>query len=357
MSKLFSPIKIREIEFKNRIVVSPMCMYSSMDGFANDWHLVHLGSRAVGGAALVMAEATAVSPEGRISIADLGIWKDEHIEYLRKITDFILRQDSVPGIQLAHAGRKASRNEPWNGDKIIPEAQGGWQVVAPSGIPFSPEYAIPEEITQEEIKKVVGDFSRAAERALRAGFRVIEIHGAHGYLIDEFLSPVANKRTDMYGGTFENRIRILLEIIAAVRSVWPPDYPLFVRISATDWVEGGWTLEDSVALAGKIKSMGVDLIDCSSGGITPGIKIPVSPGYQVPFSEQIRSNTGILTGAVGMILTAEQAERIIADGQADMVILARELLRDPYFPLHAAFELDEDIPWPNQYLRAKRKKK
>jgi len=357
MSKLFSPFKIREIEFKNRIAVSPMCQYSSQDGFANDWHLVHLGSRAVGGAGLVITEATAVSPEGRISTADLGIWKDDHIENLKKITGFILEHGAVPGIQLAHAGRKASRNEPWNGDKLIPEVQGGWNVVAPSDVPFSADYAIPEALTREGIKKVVGDFASAAGRAIKAGFKVIEIHGAHGYLIHEFLSPLANKRTDNYGGTFENRIRFLLEIIAAIRNVWPENYPLFVRISATDWVEGGWTIEDSVALAEIIKSKGVDLIDCSSGGIIPGVKIPVGPGYQVPFADRIRNQTGIGTGAVGMILTPEQAELIIAGGQADLIIMARELLRDPYFPMHAARELEEDIIWPNQYLRAKRKNK
>lgn len=356
MSHLFSPFSIREIEFRNRIAVSPMCMYSSHDGFANDWHLVHLGSRAVGGAALVIAEATAVSPEGRISIADLGIWKDDHIEYLQKITHFISQQGAVPGIQLAHAGRKAGRNEPWNGDKIIPETEGGWKVVAPSNIPFLPEYSIPESLTKEGIEKVVSDFSNATERALRAGFQVIEIHGAHGYLIHEFLSPLANKRTDNYGGSFENRIRLLLDIISGVRRVWPAKYPLFVRISATDWVEGGWTIEDSFALVDIIKSKGVDLIDCSSGGVMPGVKIPVAPGYQVPFAEQIHKLTGISTGAVGMILTPSQAEQIIARGQANLVIIAREFLRDPYFPMHAALELEEDIIWPNQYLRAKRKK-
>ncbi len=356
MSHLFSPLRIRETEFKNRIAVSPMCQYSSQDGFANDWHIVHLGSRAVGGAALVMTEATAVSQEGRISISDLGIWKDEHIEYLQKITHFILQQGSVPGIQLAHAGRKAGRTEPWNGDKLIPESQGGWSVVAPSNIPFSPEYGVPDALTQEGIDKVVSDFSTAAKRALSSGFRVIEIHAAHGYLINEFLSPLANKRTDSYGGIFENRIRLLLDIISAIRNVWPAKYPLFVRISATDWVEGGWTIEDSVALADIIKSREVDLVDCSSGGIIPGVKIPAAPGYQVPCAERIRNQTGIYTGAVGMILTAEQAEQIIANGQADLVIMAREFLRDPYFPLHAAFELDENINWPNQYLRAKRKK-
>jgi 2,4-dienoyl-CoA reductase-like NADH-dependent reductase (Old Yellow Enzyme family) len=356
MTKLFSPLRIREIEFRNRIVVSPMCMYSSQDGFANDWHLVHLGSRAIGGAGLVMTEATAVSPEGRISVADLGIWKDDHIDFLKRITQFILKQGSVPGIQLAHAGRKASRNEPWNGDILVPESQGGWKVVAPSSIPFSPEYGIPEELNKEGIGKVINDFSNAAVRALKAGFKVIEIHAAHGYLINEFMSPLANKRTDDYGGTFENRIRLLLEVTSAVRKVWPAEFPLFVRISSTDWVDGGWTIEESVALAKKLKGIGVDLIDSSSGGIIPGVKIPVEFGYQVPFAERIRLESGIMTGAVGLILTSAQAEEVISKNQADLVILARELLRDPYFPMHAAIALEEDIPWPNQYLRAKRKK-
>jgi 2,4-dienoyl-CoA reductase-like NADH-dependent reductase (Old Yellow Enzyme family) len=356
MTDLFSPLKIREIEFKNRIAVSPMCQYSSIDGFANDWHLVHLGSRAVGGAALVMTEATAVSPEGRISVSDLGIWKDEHIEFLHKITGFILQNGAVPGIQLAHAGRKASRNEPWNGDKLIPEADGGWTVVAPSALPFAPGYGLPEALTAEGIKKVVNDFSLAAERALKAGFRVIEIHAAHGYLINEFLSPLANQREDNYGGSFENRIRLLLEIIDAVRNIWPPNYPLFVRISSTDWVDGGWTIDDSVRLANILKNSGVDLIDCSSGGVLPGVKIPAAPGYQLPFASEIRAETGILTGAVGLILTPQQANQIIANNQADLVIMAREFLRHPYFPFYAAFELGEDITWPNQYLRAKRKK-
>lgn len=333
-----------------------MCQYSSQDGFANDWHLVHLGSRAVGGAALVMTEATSVSPEGRISIADLGIWKDEHIEQLSRIAHFIFRQGSVPGIQLAHAGRKASHTEPWNGDKLIPESGGGWKTVAPSALPFSPDSDTPVALTKEGIERVINDFKAAAVRALRAGFKIIEIHAAHGYLIHEFLSPLSNKRSDVYGGTFENRIRLLLEIAGAVRGVWPEEYPLFVRISATDWLENGWTIEDSVALAGRLKDAGVDLVDCSSGGIVPGIKVPASPGYQVPFAERIRRHTGIYTGAVGIIIKPDQAEEIIATGQADLILMARELLRDPYFPLRAARELEDDIKWPVQYERAKRKK-
>ena len=357
MPQLFTPLKIRDIELKNRIMVSPMCEYSSKNGFANDWHLVHLDSRAVGGAALVCTEATAVSPEGRISFADLGIWKDEHIEFLKRITDFILQQNSIPGIQLAHAGRKSSRNEPWNGDKHVPIEQGGWKTFAPSAIPFSPDYATPEELTQEGIAKVVNDYKAAAERALKAGFKVIEIHGAHGYLIDEFLSPLSNKRTDNYGGSFENRIRLLLEIVAAIRSVWPESYPLFVRISASDWVEGGWTIDDSVALAKILKTKGVDLIDCSSGGVVSYAKIPAGPNYQVPFAEKVRKEAGILTGAVGVIVKADQAEAILENGQADIVIMAREFLRDPYFPLRAANELGYDIKYPKQYERAKRVKK
>lgn len=341
---------------KNRIVVSPMCQYSGEDGFANDWHFVHLGSRAVGGAGLVFTEATAVSPEGRISPHDLGLWKDEHIEQLKKITHFIEQQGSVPGIQLAHAGRKASVTEPWNGDKLILPASGGWKTVAPSAIAFSEEKDTPAELNKESIYKIVNDFKQAAKRALAAGFRIIEIHGAHGYLVDEFLSPLSNKRGDAYGGSFENRIRFLLEVIEVVRSEWPEEYPLFLRISASDWAEGGWTIEDSVKLAGIVKEKGVDLVDCSSGGIVSYARIPAKPNYQVPFAEAVRK-AGILTGAVGIIVTTEQAEAILANGQADLIFMARELLRDPYFPLRAARELGYDeMVWPVQYERAKRKK-
>ena len=355
MVHLFSPLQLGDIQLKNRIAVSPMCEYSSADGFANDWHMVHLGSRAVGGAGLVLSEATAVCPEGRISTADLGIWKDEHVASLRRITDFILRQGSVPGIQLAHAGRKGSRTEPWTGDELVPPGKGGWKTVAPSALPFSAGYDTPVALTQEGIEKVVVDFKTAAGRALGAGFRVVEIHAAHGYLVNQFLSPLTNKRTDTYGGSFENRIRLLRAIVASVRSVWPERYPLFVRISATDWTEGGWSIEDSVALAGVLKGEGVDLLDCSSGGVVPGVKIPAAPGYQVPFAERIRKETGISTGAVGVIVKAEQAEEIIVRGQADLILMAREMLRDPYFPLRAAAELGQDITWPAPYLRAKRK--
>ncbi len=353
---LFTPLTIRGINLKNRIVVSPMCQYSGEDGFANDWHFVHLGSRAVGGAGLVFTEAIAVTPEGRISPYDLGLWKDEQIGPLKKITAFIEQQGSVPGIQLAHAGRKASITEPWNGDKFIPASEGGWQSVAPSAIPFTDEQNTPEELKEGGITKIVDAFKAATKRSLDAGFKVIEIHGAHGYLINEFTSPLSNHRTDKYGGTFENRIRFLLEIIDAVRSEWPQEYPLFLRISASDWVGEGWTTTDSVRLAGIVKDKGVDLVDCSSGGIVPHVKIPAKPNYQVPFAEAVRKE-GILTGAVGIIVTPEQAEAILTNGQADLIFMARELLRDPYFPLRAARELGYDeMLWPVQYERAKRKK-
>ena len=355
MSNLFSPLAIKSITLKNRIAVSPMCQYSSKDGFANDWHLVHLGSRAVGGAGLIICEATAVSPEGRISPGDLGIWQDEHIPMLKRITEFISSQGAVPGIQLAHAGRKASHQVPWQGGKALAKNEGAWQTVAPSPIAFTEEDNLPLELKIEEIQKVINDFKTAAQRALEAGFKIIEIHAAHGYLIHEFYSPYSNKRTDGYGGSFENRIRLLLEIIDNVKEVWPAENPLFVRISATDWIDDGWTEEDSVRLAKTMKDHNVDLVDCSTGGNVPGIKIPIGPCYQLPFAEKIKKESGILTGAVGMITTAAEAESIITNQQADIVLLAREFLRDPYFPLHAATELNYDLAWPNQYLRAKPK--
>jgi 2,4-dienoyl-CoA reductase-like NADH-dependent reductase (Old Yellow Enzyme family) len=355
MSQLFKPLKIRSSELKNRLVVSPMCEYSSKDGFANDWHLVHLGSRATGGAAMVIAEASAVSPEGRISIDDLGIWKDEHITFLKRITDFIKSQGSVPGIQLAHAGRKASNLAPWFGKRLLTPAEGGWEIVAPSAIPFSPESAMPAALSAEGIDKVVQDFIVSAKRAVEAGFRVIEIHSAHGYLLHEFLSPLSNKRNDEYGGSFENRIRLLCNVAEGIRKIIPNDYPLFVRISCTDWVDGGWNESDSVNLVRKLRDLGVDLIDCSSGGLIQGVKIRLEPGYQVRFSEKIRKETGILTAAVGLITTAQQAESILENGQADLIMMAREFLRDPYFPFHAAYEMGEEVVWPKQYLRAKKK--
>ncbi len=354
MSVLFSPLTIKEVTFRNRIVVSPMCQYSSIDGFANDWHLVHLGSRAVGGAALIIQEATAVSPEGRISPGDMGIYLDEHVRKLQDITAFIQAQGGVAGIQLAHAGRKASHHTPWLGGRQIPLAAAeGWQTVAPQAVPFLPDEEPPLELTLAGIEKVIHDFKLAAGRALEAGFKVVEIHAAHGYLLHEFLSPLSNQRSDAYGGSFENRSRLLLEVLAAVKTVWPPMLPLFVRISATDWAPGGWDLQDSVQLASVLKRLGVDLIDCSSGGLLPGVKIPVGAGYQVPFAEKIKKEADILTGAVGLITTAQQAEQILQNGQADMIFLAREALRDPYFPLHAAKQLGDEVLWPVQYDRAK----
>ncbi len=353
MSHLFAPLKIKSIEFKNRIAVSPMCEYSSVDGFANDWHLVHLGSRAVGGAALVITEATAVSAEGRISYGDLGIWKDGHIEKLKQITGFIHEHGSVAGIQLAHAGRKASHDLPWNGGKQIPSNKdNGWKALAPSAVPFSPDEEAPIELDKAGIEKIKADFKAAATRALKAGFKVIEIHGAHGYLLHEFYSPLSNQRTDEYGGSFENRMRLLLEVVASVKEVWPIDHPLFVRISSTDWTEGGWNADDSVALAKILKDKGVDLVDCSSGGNVLA-KIPLKPGYQVEFAKRLRQEAGILTGAVGLITEPAQADEIIRNGQADIVLLAREMLRDPHFPLRAAHELGQEIKWPLQYERAK----
>ncbi len=352
MSILFSPLDIKNITLKNRIVVSPMCQYSSVDGFSNDWHLVHLGTRAVGGAGLVISEACAVSPEGRISPDDLGIWKDEHIAGLKRITDFLHQQNAAAGIQLAHAGRKASTASPWKGSKQIAPDNGGWQTVGPTAVGFKPDDDPPAELDEAGIRKVTDDFASAARRAHEAGFDVIEIHAAHGYLIHEFLSPLSNKRTDNYGGSFENRTRLLREVIASVRSSWPAENPLFVRISSSDWTEEGWTIEDSVALAKILKELGVDLIDCSSGGNSATVRIPIGPGYQVQFAEAVRKS-GMLTGAVGLITSTEQAEAILAEGKADVIFLARELLRNPYFPLNAARELKDETDWPVQYIRAK----
>ena len=353
MPGLFDPLAIREVTFANRVFVSPMCQYTSDNGYANDWHFVHLGSRAVGGAGLVMTEATAVLPEGRISPQDLGIWDDGHIEMLKRIVSFIHEQGGIAGMQLAHAGRKASTRRPWEPSGAIPEAEGGWEkVVAPSALAFTDNYPMPQALTRDGIQEVVAAFAAAARRACQAGFRVVEIHAAHGYLIHEFLSPLSNKRDDEYGGSFENRTRLCHEVVAAVRSAWPKELPLFLRISATDWVEAGWDIDQSVKLAGELKTMGVDLIDCSSGGNVPHAKIPTGPGYQTAFAERIRRETGIMTGAVGMITAPAQAEHIIRTGQADAVIMAREFLRDPYWPLRAARELGHPIAWPVQYLRA-----
>ncbi|GAB3877244.1 NADH:flavin oxidoreductase/NADH oxidase [Hymenobacter segetis] len=353
MIKLFEPLALRSVILKNRIVVSPMCQYSAEDGFANDWHLVHLGSRAVGGASLIIQEATAVSPEGRISPEDLGIWKDEHVPMLQRINAFIAAQGSVPGVQLAHAGRKASTYRPWSGEGVIIEGEGGWPVVGPTDVPFNDNYPMPTALDAAGIQKVIADFQAAAQRALAAGFKVIELHAAHGYLLHEFLSPLSNQRTDEYGGTFENRIRLLLEVVAATREVWPEDLPLIVRLSVTDWTEGGWNADESIQLAAMLKTRGVDLIDCSTGGNVPKAPIPVGPGYQVQFAERIKEETGILTGAVGLITTPAEAEAIVASGQADIVLLAREFLREPYFPLFAAQDLGAEVQWPAQYERAR----
>jgi 2,4-dienoyl-CoA reductase-like NADH-dependent reductase (Old Yellow Enzyme family) len=351
---LFEPLQIRDVTLRNRIAVSPMCEYSSQDGFANNWHLVHLGSRAVGGAGIVFTEACAVTAGGRISPQDLGIYHDAHGDKLAEIARFIHEQGAVAGIQLAHAGRKASTARPWEGGAPLSTEQGGWQPIqAPSAIPFADGYQVPQEMTRDDIERVVHSFARAAERALAAGFRIIELHAAHGYLIHSFLSPLSNLRTDEYGGSFENRCRLLHEVVAAVRAVVPASLPLFVRISASDWARPGWGIEDSVALARLLGEAGVDLIDCSSGGSIPVASIPAAPGYQVPFAARIRADAQIATGAVGLITEPRQAEEIIASGQADIVSLARAELRDPYWPLHAAAELGVDVDWPPQYLRTK----
>ncbi|MBN1142925.1 MAG: NADH:flavin oxidoreductase/NADH oxidase [Bacteroidales bacterium] len=352
MSLLFQPITIRSITIKNRIAVSPMCQYSAVDGYANDWHLVHLGSRAVGGAGLVISEATAVLPEGRITPGDLGIWHDEHMPGLRRITDFIHAHGAIAGIQLAHAGRKASCAVPWEGGKQLDMHHGGWQTVAPDVIPFNPDDRIPAALDQAGINQVIEAFRTAAKRAVSAGFKIAEIHSAHGYLLHEFLSPLSNQRTDQYGGSFENRIRLLLQVVEVVRKEWPDEYPVFVRLSATDWSSGGWTTEETVKLAAILKDSQVDLIDCSSGGNVANASIPLKPGYQVPFSAAVKK-TGILTGAVGLITSAGQAENILQQGEADLILVGREMLRNPYFAFGAAHELNSKTDWPAQYLRAK----
>jgi 2,4-dienoyl-CoA reductase-like NADH-dependent reductase (Old Yellow Enzyme family) len=351
-TNLFAPVTIRSLNFRNRIAVSPMCEYSSQDGFAQDWHLVHLGSRAVGGAALVLTEAAAVEPRGRITPADLGIWKDEHIDKLAQITTFIKQQGAVPGIQLAHAGRKASCRVPWEGGAPIPAGEGGWQTVAPSAVPFRNSDPIPNELGTAGIQEIVQKFGAATRRALAAGFEVVEIHAAHGYLLHEFYSPLSNRRTDEYGGSFENRIRLTLDVVKTVRGILSDHLPLFVRISSTDWKENGWTLDDSVKLAEQLRGVGVDLVDCSSGGVVPDAKINIGPAYQAPFAERIRKEVDILTGAVGLITDPHQADRIVRSGQADIVLLARQMLRDPYWPLHAAQFLKVAFEPPVQYLRA-----
>jgi 2,4-dienoyl-CoA reductase-like NADH-dependent reductase (Old Yellow Enzyme family) len=353
-SLLFSPVQLAGTTFPNRVFVSPMCQYSSDDGFSNDWHLVHLGSRAVGGAGLVLTEAAAVLAEGRISPQDLGFWKDEHIAGLKRIVDFVHGQGTRAGIQLAHAGRKASMARPWEAEqRYLHPGEGGWQnVVAPSAVPFAANYGQPLELDLAGIQSITRAFVKAAERAFEAGFDVVELHAAHGYLLHEFLSPLSNRRSDEYGGSFENRIRLLVEVVDAVRAALPPELPLLVRISATDWFEGGWDIDQSVALAKVLKAHHVDLVDVSSGGMTPQAVMPVGPGYQTPFAERIRRQAEIATGTVGMITDAAQAEHILRTGQADVVLLARELLREPYWPLQAAKELGDAASWPAQYLRA-----
>ncbi len=353
MTHLFSPLTMRSVTLRNRIAVSPMCQYSSREGFASDWHLVHLGARAVGGAGLVMVEASAVEARGRISPEDLGIWDDRHVDKLSQITQFIAGQGAVPGIQLAHAGRKGSTYRPWDGQGKLPAEKGGWEVVGPSPEPFSDNYPVPHALTLAEIPGIVAAFVAGARRARAAGFQLVEVHSAHGYLLHEFLSPLSNHRTDAYGGSFENRTRLLREVVEAVRREWPVNLPLWVRISATDWVEGGWDIASSVRVAAQLKTLGVDLVDCSSGGNVSHAQIPVGPGYQAGFAAQIRREVGIATGAVGLLTTPEQTDALIREGQADVVLLARAFLRDPNWPLRAAQALGVEGPWPVQYQRGK----
>jgi 2,4-dienoyl-CoA reductase-like NADH-dependent reductase (Old Yellow Enzyme family) len=353
MPHLFDSYTIRKVTFPNRVFVSPMCQYSSDDGLPNDWHFVHLGTRAVGGAGLVMVEASGVSPEGRITAWDSGIWSEEHAEAFRRIAAFIGERGAVSGIQLAHAGRKASTDVPWRGGRFIREGPHSWQTLAPSPIPFREGDPIPHELTAAEIDEIVEQFVRSTQLAIRAGFRVLELHMAHGYLLHEFLSPLTNARKDDYGGSLENRMRFPLRVAERVRETCPDDLPLFVRISASDWTDGGWDLEQSIVFAKSLRDAGVDLIDCSSGGAVPIAKVEIGPGYQVPFARAIRAEAGIATAAVGLITEARQADDIISSGSADAVLLARELLRDPYWPLHAARVLGVNVPWPEQYQRAK----
>ena len=353
MSKLFSPLQMRSLTLRNRIFVSPMCQYSCQDGLPNDWHMVHLGSRAVGGAAMVIVEATAVAPEGRISPSDTGLWNTAQAEAFAPIAHFIAEQGAVPAIQLVHAGRKGSVLPPWQGGTAAAEDAGGWQPVAPSALPFGPGSAPPRELGQDELERLAAHFEAAARRALQAGFQVVEVHMAHGYLLHQFLSPLSNRRDDAFGGSLENRMRLPLEVVRRVRAAWPEDLPVMVRLSVTDWVDGGWDLAQSLELCRQLKALGVDLVDCSSGGLVPDAVIPVAPGFQTPFAAAIREQVGIATGAVGLITAAVQAEQIIATGCADVVLLARELLRDPYWPIHAAAALKAEHPWPVQYERAK----
>ncbi|HEY3349796.1 MAG TPA: NADH:flavin oxidoreductase/NADH oxidase [Thermoanaerobaculia bacterium] len=353
MARLFEPLRLRDATFRNRIFVSPMCMYSATDGVPNDWHLVHLGSRAVGGAALVIAEATGVSPEGRISPGDTGLWNGAQVDAFRRIAAFVSAQGAVPGLQLAHAGRKASTHAPWRGGGPLAADEGAWTTLAPSPVAFDTGAPAPREMTPADMDRVTDEFAAAARRAADAGFGVVEVHAAHGYLLHEFLSPLSNRRKDGLGGPLENRMRFPLRVVGAVREAFPAGRPVFVRISATDWADGGWDLAQSIVFARCLKELGVDLVDCSSGGLVPYAKVAVAPGYQVPFAEAIRRDTGIPTAAVGMITEPRQAEEILAKGRADAIVMARAFLRDPYWPLHAAKDLGADVEWPAQYRRAR----
>jgi 2,4-dienoyl-CoA reductase-like NADH-dependent reductase (Old Yellow Enzyme family) len=353
MTKLFEPLRLRGVTFRNRIFVSPMCMYSAEDGVPNDWHFVHLGSRAVGGAALVMVEATGVSAEGRISPGDTGLWNEAQVDAFKRITGFVAARGAVPGIQLAHAGRKASTHVPWKGGRPLAASEGAWTTLGPSPVPFDQGFPPPREMTLADLDRVTAEFASAASRAMEAGFGVVEVHAAHGYLLHEFLSPLSNRRLDEYGGSLKNRMRFPLRVVRAVRQTFPENRPVFVRISATDWAEGGWDLPQSIELSKLLKKEDVDLVDCSSGGLVPNAKIAVQPGYQVPFAEAIRREAGIPTAAVGMITEPRQAEEILASGRADAIVMARAFLRDPYWPLHAARELGANVDWPVQYGRAK----
>jgi 2,4-dienoyl-CoA reductase-like NADH-dependent reductase (Old Yellow Enzyme family) len=351
---LFSSIDLRDLTLRNRVGVSPMCQYSSVDGFADDWHLVHLGQFAVGGAGLVLTEATAVLPEGRISSADLGIWNDDHVDMLARIGRFVRAHGAAWGSQLAHAGRKASVARPWDGGAPVGPEAGGWApIMGPSAVPFDAGYQTPEALDDAGIARVIDAFRRAAERAVHAEMQIVEVHAAHGYLLHQFLSPLSNTRTDKYGGSFENRVRLTREVTQAIRAVWPDRRPLAVRLSATDWTEGGWTPEETTELAALLQQDGADLIDCTSGGNIAKARIPIGPGYQTQFAEQVRRGSGVATAAVGMITAPEQADTVVRTGQADMVFMARELLRDPHWPLRAAHQLRQEIAWPPQYERAR----
>ena len=350
---LFSPLSLRSVTLRNRIAMSSMCQYSAVDGRAGDWHLVHLGARATGGVGLVMTEATAVEPRGRISPSDLGLWEDGQVEPLARVVRFVESQGAVAGVQLAHAGRKGSVRAPWEGGTALGTAEGGWPVVGPSAIPFSAGSPTPDPLDEAGLRGVASAFAAAAARARAAGFRVVEVHAAHGYLLHQFLSPLSNRRTDEHGGALGNRARLLLEVVRSVRSAWPEELPLLVRLSATDWVTGGWDLDQSIELCRRLAALGVDLVDVSSGGLVPDAAPPVGPGYQTAFAERIRREAAIPTSAVGLITSPEQADHVIRSGQADLVLLGRELLRDPHFPLRAARALGAEGPWPRQYLRAR----